>query len=97
MRAIPTYAIASGLDVLSTWYGLDKGIAHEGNPFMGGIASSLPKMIALKVIGFLVIAGLMVAWLPVSWRRWVWWALVLMTLAVVVNNVMIIGESKMNP
>ena len=86
-----TYAIASALDVLSTWYGLDRGIAHEVNPFMVGIASSLPKMIAVKVVGFLVIAGLIVAWLPVSWRRWVWWALVLMTLAVVVNNVMIIG------
>ena len=86
-----TYAIASVLDVLSTWLGLDRGIAHEANPPpMVGIASSIPKMLAMKVIGFLVIAGLMVAWLPVSWRRWVWWALVLMTLVVVVNNVMII-------
>ena len=85
-----TYAIASVLDVLSTWYGVGRGIAHEGNPFMVGIASSIPKMLAMKVVGFLVIAGLMVAWLPVSWRRWVWWALVLMTLVVVVNNVMII-------
>ncbi|KKM23518.1 hypothetical protein LCGC14_1614380 [marine sediment metagenome] len=27
-----TYAIASVLDVLSTWLGLDRGIAHEANP-----------------------------------------------------------------
>ena len=85
------FIIASLMDVATTWYALKYTSAIEGNPFMVRIASSVPLMLLVKGLGFLLIATILYKTQPKSRQPWIWVGLSLLTFAVVINNIIVIG------
>jgi hypothetical protein len=90
MGGVIAFAIASALDVVTTWYGLTYTEAIERNPLMVGVAESLPAMTIMKMIGFFVVWGI-IRLMPHHWRIPAWWLAAGITFGIVLNNMIVIG------
>jgi len=83
-------AVVSLMDVATTWYALTYTSAIEGNPFMKSIANSVPLMLLVKASGLTLIAIIIVWTQPKRRQKWIWIGMSLMTLAAVINNLIVI-------